>query len=225
MGLRPDLVQDALSVLDEKDPDALVALLGSMHRAPVMRNTDGQDMEPTTITWSLPDDSDVTVALTRAGFTDAGGAWTLVRDTANQSGAVVASLRLHGDTIEGNVNSAERAGELVELVAEHLPDAVHLSTEVVDLDEIDSSDAPALPDQSELLANPEIRAAMEAHMANYEAEWLDSPIPALGGRTPRDAAADPIAREELIRLLATFPELEAGDVGMSPERLRAALGL
>ena len=38
-------------------------------------------------------------------------------------------------------------------------------------------------------------------------------------------AADPIAREELIRLLATFPELEAGDVGMSPERLRAALGL
>ncbi len=225
MGLRPDLVQDALSVLDEKDPDALVALLGSMHRAPVMRNTDGQDMEPTTITWSLPDDSDVTVALTRAGFTDAGGAWTLVRGTANQSGAVVASLRLDGDTIEGNVNSAERAGELVELVAEHLPDAVHLSTEVVDLDEIDSSDAPALPDQSELLANPEIRAAMEAHMANYEAEWLDSPIPALGGRTPRDAAADPIAREELIRLLATFPELEAGDVGMSPERLRAALGL
>ena len=62
-------------------------------------------------------------------------------------------------------------------------------------------------------------------MATYETEWLDSTIPALGGRTPREAAADPIAREDLIRLLASFPEMDDGGVGMSPARLRAALGL
>ena len=82
-----------------------------------------------------------------------------------------------------------------------------------------------MPDQSEMLANPEVRAMLEAHMANYETEWLDSTIPALGGRTPREAAADPIAREDLIRLLASFPEVGEGGVGMSPARLRDALGL
>jgi hypothetical protein len=222
MALRPDLLPDALSALDSKDPDALVELLGSMLRAPKVQNTDGQNMQPTSITWSLPDGLDVTDALVRAGLTDDGGVWTLVRDTTNQKNAMVATLQVLGDTMEGSVNSAERAGELMELIADHLPDAVHLGTDVVDVDDVDVAE---LPDQSEMMADPEVRAAVEAHMQRYETEWLDSPIPALGGRTPRDAAADPIAREELIRLLATFPELGQGGVGMSSERLRVALGL
>ena len=225
MALRPDLVQAALSVLDDKDPDALMELLGSMHRAPEIRNTDGHEMEPTEVTWSLPDGADVAEALGRAGLTDDGDSWTLVRDTANQSNALVASIQLDGDTMLGSTNSVERAGELLELIAEHVPDAVHLSTKVSALDEFDENDPPELPNQAEMLANPEIRAAIEAHMANYETEWLDSAIPALGGRTPREAAADPIAREDLIRLLASFPEVDDGAVGMSPQRLRAALGL
>ena len=225
MALRPDLVQAALSVLDDKDPDALMELLGSMHRAPEIRNTDGHEMEPTEVTWSLPDGADVAGALGRAGLTDDGDSWTLVRDTANQSNALVASIQLDGDTMLGSTNSVERAGELLELIAEHVPDAVHLSTKVSALDEFDENDPPELPNQAEMLANPEIRAAIEAHMATYETEWLDSTIPALGGRTPREAAADPIAREDLIRLLASFPEVDDGAVGMSPARLRAALGL
>jgi hypothetical protein len=143
--------------------------------------------------------------LNRADFADAGDSWTLVRDTANQSDAVIASLRMVDDTIVGSVNSAERAEEVVELLAEHVPDAQHVNTEVLDLDDVDEADRPAPNDQAEMLANPEIRAAMEAHMANYEAEWLDNPVPALKGLTPRDAAAGPIAREELIRLWRHSP--------------------
>jgi hypothetical protein len=55
---------------------------------------------------------------------------------------------------------------------------------------------------------------------------LDESIPALGGRTPRDAVGNPIAREQLEQLLASFPEPGPDDVGpMSPDRLRRALDL
>jgi hypothetical protein len=74
--------------------------------------------------------------------------------------------------------------------------------------------------------DPAIRAALAEYVAAFEESWLDESIPALGGRTPREAAADPIGREELTRLLASFPVPEPGDVGaMDPDRLRAALGL
>lgn len=225
MAVRPDRVRDALAVLDDGDPDELVAFLGSMHRPPVICNTDGQDMVLTDITWSLPDSSDVPDTLTQAGFTGGAGTWTLVRDTANQSDSVIASLRVEGDQLVGHVNSTERAQELLEMIAEHVPGAVHLDTELTDLDELDLTDSSTPGDQAAFTDDPEVRAAIEAHFAGYEDKWLDTSIPALGGRTPREAAADPVAREDLVRLLATFPEPEGDVAGMSPERLRVALGL
>ena len=65
---------------------------------------------------------------------------------------------------------------------------------------------------------------MDEAIRRYEAAWLDEPIPALDGYTPRQAADDPTRRGDLIALLDTFPVLE-GAVGMDAERLRAALGL
>jgi hypothetical protein len=71
-----------------------------------------------------------------------------------------------------------------------------------------------------------MRAALAEYVADYERRWLDESIPALGGRTPRDAAGDPIGRKELARLLASFPVPEPDQIGaMNPDRLRAALGL
>ena len=74
-------------------------------------------------------------------------------------------------------------------------------------------------------ANPAIAAALEEMARTYEAAWLDEPIPALAGHTPRECANDPTRRPDLIRLLDSFPQ-DTGQPGtMSPARLRAALGL
>ena len=66
-------------------------------------------------------------------------------------------------------------------------------------------------------------------MARYEQRWVDEQIPALGGRTPRQAVADPIGREEVLQLLASFPEPNdagpGGAIGMNPARIRSLLGL
>lgn len=63
---------------------------------------------------------------------------------------------------------------------------------------------------------------MTEFIRTYEANWLDEPIPALDGRTPRQAADDPTRRGDLIKLLDSFPVTEGG---MSAQRLREALGL
>ncbi|MDN5930661.1 MAG: hypothetical protein L0I24_06310, partial [Pseudonocardia sp.] len=61
----------------------------------------------------------------------------------------------------------------------------------------------------------------------FERRWCDEHVPALDGRTPREAAADPTRRDELVRLIASFPEIDpaTGAFGMRPWRLRELLGL
>ena len=69
-----------------------------------------------------------------------------------------------------------------------------------------------------------MRAALEQFTIGYEQRWLDDEVPALGGLTPRQAAADPIGRRDLERLLSQMPD-DAQPGEMSAARLRAALGI
>jgi hypothetical protein len=80
---------------------------------------------------------------------------------------------------------------------------------------------------------PEQRAAAEEVLTSFmrqaEDRWLDTSIPALGGATPREAADDPTRRDQLVRLLDTFPDAAAAASGpgrgMDADRLRELLGL
>ena len=157
-----------------------------------------------TITWRVPDPSLVGDALVAAGLQADNDGWTLVRNSTNQDNTVIAGVDLDGDELTVEVNSAERAAELQALVAAALPDA-----ELVDVDarpfEV-PADGPVRPPTGGVDVNdPAIRAVLADHIAGMERRWLDESIPALGGRTPREAADDPIGREELTRLLASLP--------------------
>ncbi len=66
--------------------------------------------------------------------------------------------------------------------------------------------------------------ALDRFIRDYERKWLDEPIPALAGHTPRQAAADPTRRGDLIRLLDSFPHHDRPGT-MNPDRLRAALDM
>ena len=78
------------------------------------------------------------------------------------------------------------------------------------------------PPAPNLLDDPEMADVREQISAELERRWLDDHIPALGGRTPREAALDPIGRHELERLLDSF---DGGPGLMDVARLRQALGL
>jgi hypothetical protein len=78
------------------------------------------------------------------------------------------------------------------------------------------------------LPPPEIAAALREHKQRYYEEWLDEPIPALGGKTPRQAARVASHRSELELLLkemenleARIPEAERADF----RRIRVQLGV
>lgn len=62
-----------------------------------------------------------------------------------------------------------------------------------------------------------------------EEQWCDEEVPALGGLTPRQAAADPTRRDSLLRLLAEFDSHGLDDeddvITMRPDRLRELLDL
>ncbi len=65
------------------------------------------------------------------------------------------------------------------------------------LDELGDADEPA------------VLARLNAEISRQaQARWLDDTIPALGGLTPRQAAADPNRREQLERLLSEFDSHE-----------------
>jgi hypothetical protein len=74
---------------------------------------------------------------------------------------------------------------------------------------------------------PEAIEALSAFVREQEARWVDEPVPALAGLTPRQAAGDPTRREDLVALLHEFDRQAPppGAVTFDPDRLRALLGL
>jgi len=99
---------------------------------------------------------------------------------------------------------SEETTTLGDLVRER-PDRLGLAIEPID------------PDIS-----PELARVLAEAILKFEKDWLDDSIPALDGFTPRNAAADPTRRSDLIALLKSFPVIEDG---MSAQRIAEALGL
>ncbi|MDY7103705.1 MAG: SEC-C metal-binding domain-containing protein [Actinomycetota bacterium] len=231
--LPPALMPDALDVLDEGDPAGVAGIVHRIVAPPRLTNTAGEELVIHTLRWSLPADVSedaLDEALRGAGLDPApdGGpesTWHLIGDGALGTERTEASVWLDGDALAGEVNSDERAERLVELVARAVPAATLVEDEARPIDEIMASADPG--PRNDLMDDPAVRDAVREHVARMEEAWLDEQVPALGGRTPREAVGDPVGREEVSRLLASFPRLPAGDdaVGMDPDRLRSLLGL
>ncbi len=224
-------VSDALvpainTALDDEDVFAIAELIGSTFALPRLHNTSGEPMRLHTITWSVPATVDIAAALTTAGFDDDGdGRFALLTNRNDDTGTVIASLTLDGATLVGECNSDERATQLMQLVDVAVPAAALEGHDIVGAAELmDSIPQGAHEDIETDQSDPEVRRILGEHVARYEASWLDDNIPALDGMTPRQCAADPVAREKLVRLLAQLPDTD-DPTQMSARRLRADLGI
>jgi hypothetical protein len=225
-------VDAMLDAIATTDPFEIAAVLGRQFVPPTLTNTDGEPMLLHTLRWRLP--AEVDVDDRRTAFYDIGlesddgdpPTWRLVRDTESMPRATILVYRVEGDELICEANSTERA-ELAEALVE---EAVS-GAELIDVDRrtmeeiaqgVDPDDIPEPLDQSD----PAIREVLEQFVAEMEGRWLDDSIPALGGRTPRVAVKDPVGREEVEQLLASFPAVTGDEPGMmEPDRLRRALGL
>ena len=222
----PHLVNPLIDAIDRDDVDEMMALLASTFRPPTLRNTSGEDLVFHTIRWSVDDPGLLSEELASAGFVaDGDDRWTLVQDTPGMRRAIIATLRLDGTTLVSETNSDERAATVKALVADEVSSVHLLDDERREFDELDLPEGDGEPGGFDP-DGPEVRALLDEMIRAKEIEWLDEQIPALSGRTPREAVSDPVGREDVRRLLATFPEPPPGDVGgFRASRLRAHLGL
>jgi hypothetical protein len=141
----------------------------------------------------------------------------------NQPDTVILSLELDGDEVRVSANSDRRAAEAIELIAQLLPDAVLDDHDLRPFDEMMA--APREPSDDRTSDNDRKLAAMlDTMLREGERRWVDEPVPALRGLTPRQAADDPVAREELERLLRSFDD-RRGAGGFDTDRIRELLGL
>jgi hypothetical protein len=233
------LVDSVLAAIDTEDPFEVARALAPVFAPPKLTNTDGHMMEAHSPRWRLPvgcDASTVGAALESVGFgSSASGAsadeidelsWVLT--APGQIGpTVISQLFLRSDCpdeLVGDANSAERAEALIDLVAAALPDAELIDHEVQTLADLARAYDPERVSSELDVTDPQVAEMLTNFMHSMEERWIDESIPALGGRTPRDAITDPIGREQVEQLLASVPIID--DPGaMSPVRLRALLGL
>ena len=222
--------RDALIDLLDTEPDAvtLVAQLSRRFAPPMMTNTEGDPMA-------------MCKALVRVGpgiEAALDDSYDRVEDSLKWFEHVVthgmsrirATLRLDGDTLRVETNSEKRMDRVLATLARLHPemDVLEDTREPVPT----AREAAALAKRmhhpgAETLdpADPQVAAALDEFIREYETKWLDEPIPALDGHTPRQAAGDPTRRDDLIKLLNTFPAGEAARGGMDADRLRDALEL
>lgn len=224
----PGAVPDLLDTIANQDVDLLAEFLGQLFRPPRLLNTDGDDLELHTIRWQIDDPDSVDVALRDTGLHRGNDAssWHMVQPRPDAPDTIIAMLTLDGDRLVGEVNSRERADMLRTTIAAAFPSAKFIEDDVRSMDDALADHDPEEPTGMMDPNDPAVREMMTQVVADYERRWIDESIPALGGRTPRDAVTDPIGREQVEQLLATFPVPDASDVGtMNPDHIRKALGL
>jgi hypothetical protein len=249
--LGPSTVPDAwreplLELLaDDPDLDDVVDTLRELAAPTRLATTDGDALRFVTRVLEVADLDATWTALTSQLEEHEDGTLHLTEDRDGVSWARGTIRREDGRLVVDTL-SLERADRLTALVREVAPEvrvvdeerrspADLLDDEEGEEDGFDDEDGP--DDEGGLLdleaLPPDQRAAAEEVLTTFmrqtEDRWIDTPIPALGGATPREAAEDPTRRDQLARLLDTFPDAAgaAGGAGrgMDADRLRELLGL
>jgi len=124
----------------------------------------------------------------------------------------LATLAIRPSKMTVEVNSERRSKRIQKEIRKRLGDeAVLLRTDVESHEAVMKKIArgPRKPQGSEehdrlLRESPELRAQLKEMTERHWAAWLDEPVPALRGMTPRQAAKDPVGRELLESLLMDF---------------------
>jgi hypothetical protein len=229
-------------------------------RLPTLQNTDGEPLEVQRLLYDIDAPEEVFASLkdlaegeseaellAEAELDDAGKLrraeipWRKRGNAmhASWSNTVLGTLRIDGQELRAEVNSAARATRLRALIEERLGSRARFRVAKVESARALLERARAPQDEAELrhreaerarlAERPEVKAALAEHLRSFYRDWLDQKIPALGNRTPREATADSESREALEALLL---QIERHGERMQPaldpaivRELRATLGL
>jgi hypothetical protein len=137
---------------------------------------------------------------------------------------ILGDIKIERSQLMIHVNSVERSKKIQQEIKKRLREAIfeNEDREFLDLENVEKK----IPISSPLTKEGE--KMMQAYLKNYYRQWLDSPLPTLNGRTPREAAKTLEGQERLHFLLLDF---EISNHSQSPylridtQTLRQELGL
>lgn len=212
-----------LELCDEGDPEAICEYAGSLHRPPLLHTREGEPIVTCTAVLELPDPASAAMILDRHYRRD-GDEWVELFAMGEHDDILRATLTLDGSRLQIDTHSEPRLHRVLALLGEEMPGARLVSD---DRTPLDPGELPAAPSAFHGTAHVGPEALREIQDL-LEQRWIGESVPALGGLTPRQAADDPTRRDQLRRLIASFPEagaLPEGAVTMRPARLCELLGL
>jgi hypothetical protein len=212
--------KDLLDVLDGGDPEAIVRWAAAAEAPPRGQTREGEKLVECRAEVAFEDPGAARAFLDENYEPDGDDTWTELPDLGGGERILRAVLHFENDRLTVETHSEER----MDRVLSRLSGFRILSDERRPL-------APGeMPRPSEHLPQPaadpeEIAAVIPQIQEKMEARWCDEQVPALGGLTPRQAAADPSRRETLERLLLEMDDVPEGLFSMRPERIRRLLGI
>lgn len=216
------------------DANQIAQWYGRLHAPPRLTNREGDELVMTSAV--LRPDTDWAELTTRLDtlfepVEGEPGVWHEMLQIAPDERVVRSVLRREGEDLLVECNSEAR---LDRVLAYLTTTATVVSVDTRPLDEVvrrawkaSGSGEPdgERPDPAQPVMLDS--ATLEKLADQFEQRWLDESVPALGGSTPRQAAADPTRREDLIALLRSFDRMPAppGAITMRPDVLRRHLGI
>lgn len=145
---------------------------------------------------------------TRGGKASGG----LMLDTQMEGATILGSLELKGKTLLVSVNSAERAAKVQALIKTAVGELVRSPlTAIRTVDQVRADQQEGGQQEPVDEIPPEIaRQLTRDYMDNHYRETLDAPIPALGGKSPRQAVRTAAGRDKVIDWLKMLENRSAG---------------
>jgi len=158
------------------------------------------------------------------------------RQNPHWPNTILGEIEIRGRRLTVRVNSQARADAIRDEIATRLgPRASQKGVVIESVAQMmaaavarrGSGAAPGRSREADAPQPPEIKALVARMSAEHWRTWPDIPLPALGGRTPREAAATPDGRERLEVLLLEFASREGMPGAMTPDiaALRRELGM
>jgi hypothetical protein len=240
---RKKITERILKEYDFEIREEYLDISQSLFHLPVILNTDGDPMNVHTIHYEIdsPDLafsrlSDLCVTeseetLRSAAQLDAEGGivhieipWTRkgYRKNSALENTILGSLVIEGRNLKVTVNSAERAERIRKEIETRLGKGAKYKTTVFQSTEymlqkqreVPHRDAAAELKNEELMQHPEVREKLAEVLAAHWIGWIDEKVPALGGKTPRQAVKNADGRESVEALLLSAERNTAEDKHM-----------
>jgi len=132
-------------------------------------------------------------------------------ETQMEGATVLGTLELKGGTLRVTVNSAERAAKIEALIGAAAGDLLRPPlTEIRTVAQLRAERRPDAPPEAEGIPPDIRRQLLREHLDRHYRETLDTPIPALGGRSPRHAVRSAAGRKKVVDWLKSLENSSAG---------------